>query len=221
MQSNLSKTFSDILSRDVLPFVLLVGIGSVIVWIVPLWWIWGGVVHGIEWLAGLTSWTQSWQHLEGADSFWTAFKIGYVLVTITVSIATAIWGEKILRRLARKHYPHLAATGSGKIHRSLYYNLKANGKFLLLLLVTFPLLFIPYLGKLWLLYLWSIQIKEPTVYDVGALLDMDTQTLRQHTRQSRWISLLAAALNFIPIVNFFVPLFAQILFLHAILDTKA
>jgi len=201
----------------VLPFVLLVGIASVLVWIVPLWWLSGAVVHLVSWLSTLTPWAHQWKE----PDFWSVLKIGYLLVTITISIATAIWGEEILRKLAHKHYPTLAAQGSGKIHRSLYYNLKANGIFLLLLLVTFPLLLIPYFGKIWLLWLWSIQLREPTVYDVGALLDFDKQRVKQYARKSRWVSLLAAALNFIPIVNFFVPLFAQILFMHTILQKES
>ena len=217
MHQTLTKTLRDIFSPEVLPFVLLVGIASVLVWIVPLWWLSGAVVHLVSWLSTLTPWAHQWKE----PDFWSVLKIGYLLVTITISIATAIWGEEILRKLAHKHYPTLAAQGSGKIHRSLYYNLKANGIFLLLLLVTFPLLLIPYFGKIWLLWLWSIQLREPTVYDVGALLDFDKQRVKQYARKSRWVSLLAAALNFIPIVNFFVPLFAQILFMHTIMENES
>jgi len=217
MNHALSKTLRDIFSPAVLSFVLLVGIASVLVWIVPLWWLSGAVVHLLSWLSTLTPWTHQWQE----PDFWSVFKIGYLLVTVTISIATAIWGEEILRKLAHRHYPHLSTGGRGKIHRSLYYNLKANGTFLLLLLVTFPLLFVPYFGKLWLLWLWSIQLREPTVYDVGALLDFDKQRVKQYSRKSRWVSLLASALNFIPIVNFFVPLFAQILFMHTIMEKES
>ena len=217
MNHALSKTLRDIFSPAVLSFVLLVGIASMLVWIVPLWWLSGAVVHLLSWLSTLTPWTHQWQE----PDFWSVFKIGYLLVTVTISIATAIWGEEILRKLAHRHYPHLSTGGRGKIHRSLYYNLKANGTFLLLLLVTFPLLFVPYFGKLWLLWLWSIQLREPTVYDVGALLDFDKQRVKQYSRKSRWVSLLASALNFIPIVNFFVPLFAQILFMHTIMEKES
>jgi len=217
MNKILSKTLRDIFSPEVLLFVLVVGIASVLVWIVPLWWLSGTVVHLVSWLSTMTPWAHQWKE----PDFWSVLKIGYILVTVTISIATAIWGEEILRKLARKHYPHLTTGGRGKIHRSLYYNLKANGTFLLLLLVTFPLLFIPYFGKGWLLWLWSIQLREPTVYDVGALLNFNNRRVKQYTRKSRWVSLLAAALNFIPIVNFFVPLFAQILFMHTIMEKES
>jgi hypothetical protein len=217
MQELIAQTLKDIFSRDVLPFILIVGIGSVLFWIVPLWWLWDGLISIIEWLAHLLPWTRNWSASADITSFWSVLKVGYVLVTITVSIATAVWGEGILRRLVYRHYPDLGATGESRIHRSLYYNLKANGIFVLLLIITFPILFVPYVGKMWLLYLWSIQIKEPTVYDVGALLNLDRRQLGYYTKRSRTISLIAAALNFIPIVNFFVPLFAQILFLHSIM----
>ncbi len=217
MQSILRKTLQDIFSRDVLPFVLTVGIGSVLFWIVPLWWISGGIVHLLSWLTSLTPWAQSWQE----PDFWTTLKIGYFLVIITISIATAIWGEEILRKRIKKHYPHAFAEGSSQVHRSLYYNLKANGMFLLLLILLSPLLFVPYLGKIVLLYLWSIQLKEPTLYDVGAVIGLDKHALKRYAQKSRWVSLLASALNFIPIVNFFVPLFAQFLFAHFVLGDRA
>ena len=218
--SLIAKTLRDIFSREVLPFVLTVGIGSILVWVLPLWWVWDGIVGGVEWLAHWLPWTKEWNADENLTSFWTALKIGYLFVIITISIATAIWGEGILRRLVRKHYPTVDAHGTAKLHRTLYYNLKANGVFLVLLILLSPLLFVPYLGTLLLLYLWSIQLKEPTIYDVGAVLGLEKKELKAHAKKSRWISLLAATLNFIPLVNFFVPLFAQILFLHFVLGEK-
>ncbi len=220
MNSILQKTLKDIFSPRVLAFILLVGIGSVLFWIVPMWWLWDGIIGVVEYLANLLPWSKGWKAGEGVTSFWSVLKVGYILVTVTVSISTAIWGEKILHYIAEKHYPSLIAKGTAKIHRSLYYNLKANAIFILLLIVSIPFLFIPYFGKIVLLYLWSIQIKEPTVYDVGALLDFDRKQIKTYTKKARWISLLAAALNFIPIVNFFVPLFAQILFLHFVLGDQ-
>ena len=216
MSDPILRTLRDVFSREVLGFVLIVGIGATVVWIVPLWWAWGGLVGAVEWLANLLPWSRGWHVDEATVSFWTALKIGYVLVTVTVSIATAVWGEEILRRLAQRHYPHLGAHGTARIHRSLYYTLKANGVFVVLAVVMLPLLFVPYLGTAILLYLWSIQLKDPTLYDVGALLGLSAQARRRARRSVRRIALLAAALNFIPLVNFFVPLFAQILFLHTI-----
>ena len=217
MTAILRKTLQDIFSRDVLPFVLTVGIGSIFVWIVPLWWISGGVVHLLSWLTSFTPWAQSWEE----PDFWTTLKIGYVLLIITISIATAIWGEGIVRKRIHKHYPNVEAQGSGQLHRSLYYTLKANGMFVLLLILFSPLLFVPYLGKIVLVYLWSVQLKEPTSYDVGTMIGLTKKEIKLYTQKSRWVSLFVAALNFIPIVNFFVPLFAQILFAHFVLDDRA
>jgi uncharacterized protein involved in cysteine biosynthesis len=214
------KALRDVFSKEVLPFILTVGIGSVLVWVLPLWWIWDGIVSGVEALADLLPWTAGWRADDDTTSFWTALKIGYLFVIVTISIATALWGEEIVRKLVRKHYPNVRAEGSAKLHRTLYYNLKANALFVLLLIVLLPLLFIPYLGNLLLLWLWSIQLKEPTVYDVGAVIGLSTTDIKHYARKSRPIALLAAALNFIPIVNFFVPLFAQILFLHFVLSRQ-
>ncbi len=71
-----------------------------------------------------------------------------------------------------------------------------------------------------MLWLFSILLKEPMAYDVGALFINDNNLLKEKQRNSRVISVLASLFNYIPILNIFAPIFAQILFLHSLLKDR-
>jgi len=143
-----------------------------------------------------------------------------MLIIITVSILTSIYSEPILIKLAKKHYPDIEIVGTPNITTSLILTIKASLIFLGLLIISIPIIFIPIIGQLWMLWLWSILSKEPTAYDVGALFINDNDVLKKKQKNSRVISLLASLFNYIPILNIFAPIFAQILFLHSILKDR-
>jgi len=123
-------------------------------------------------------------------------------------------------KLAAKEYPAVTPVGSASIHRSIYYTVKASLVFLLLFLLTLPLIFVPLFGQIWMLWLWSILLKEPTVYDVGSLFIPDPKELKQRGKKAGLIALVAATFNYLPFLSIFAPLFAQILFLHYILGSE-
>ena len=114
----------------------------------------------------------------------------------------------------------MPVVGSADIITSILLTLKASAVFLLLFIITLPLLFIPIFGQVVILYLWSVLLKEPTIYDVGALFIDDKKTLRTKRKQTRILAMIAALFNYIPLLNIFAPVFAQILFLHHILKEE-
>jgi len=72
-----------------------------------------------------------------------------------------------------------------------------------------------------MLWLWSIIIKEPTAYDVSSLFIADKKMVKEKTKKSRVIAMIASLFNYVPVLNIFAPVFAQILFLHNILGKDA
>jgi uncharacterized protein involved in cysteine biosynthesis len=149
-----------------------------------------------------------------------AILVGYMLIIVTISIATSIFSEPILKKLAKKHYPNVDIVGSPNIAKSAYLSIKAGVVFLILFLFSSPLIFVPIFGQVWMLWLWSILIKEPNSYDVGSLFISDKEILKDGRKKSTLIAMVASLFNYIPIVNIFAPLFGQILFLHKILTRK-
>jgi uncharacterized protein involved in cysteine biosynthesis len=58
------------------------------------------------------------------------------------------------------------------------------------------------------------------VYDVSSLFIEDKTLIKSKTKKSTRMAMIAAGFNYIPVVNIFAPVFAQILFLHHILGQE-
>ncbi len=217
----ISRTLRDILSPSVLGFILKVGLGSFLFWTVALWLGWAPFERFVASYLAMIPWIGSWQWFQEGGAFLAALATGYALVIVTISLLTSLFSEKLLLKLAAREYPEAKPVGSAAIHRSIYYTLKASVVFLLLFLLTLPLIFVPVFGQVWMLWLWSILLKEPTVYDVGSLFIDDGEELKRRSKKAGLIAMIAALFNYIPFLNIFAPLFAQILFLHYLLGDRA
>ena len=217
MQNIIAKSLSDILSPAVLAFIFKVGFGSILLWVVILWSSWdlysGIIANYIQKIP----FVGNWEWFQSGGAFISALIVGYMLIIITISIATSLFSEPLLIKLAKKHYPDQPVVGSPAIATSIYLSLKAGVVFLLLFLFTFPLIFVPILGQVWMLWLWSILIKEPNTYDVGSLFISDKQKLKTQKKKAGLTAMIASLFNYIPLLNIFAPLFGQIMFLHQIL----
>lgn len=220
MQNVIAKSLSDILSPAVFSFVLKVGFGSILVWVLILWASWDFYEGLIAAYINKIPFIGHFEWFQSAGALLSALIVGYMLIIITVSILTSLLSEPLLIKLAQKHYPGKPVVGSPNIATSVYLSLKAGLVFLLLFLFTFPLIFIPILGQVWMLWLWSILIKEPNTYDVGSLFIADKAVLKQKRKSSGIIAMIASLFNYIPVLNIFAPLFGQILFLHQILGKE-
>ena len=220
MKNTISKSIQDIFSPEVLLFVLKIGFGSIFAWILILWFSWDLYSHFISLYIQKIPLVGSWEWVQSGGSFFIALIVAYMLVIITISALTSIFSEPLLKKLAKKHYPSIEAVGSANITKSLLLTAKASMIFLLVFLVSFPLLFIPVLGQIWMLWLWGILIKEPTAYDVSSLFKSETNSFSVKDKSSGILAMFASLFNYIPLLNIFAPVFAQILFLHTILGKE-
>jgi uncharacterized protein involved in cysteine biosynthesis len=125
-----------------------------------------------------------------------------------------------LKKLVKKHYPQTNVVGSPNIATSVYLSIKSGLIFLFIFMFTFPVVFIPIVGQVYMLWLWSILLKAPTVYDVSSLFISNKQTIKDKTKKSTLIAMIASLFNYVPVLNIFAPVFAQILFLHHILGKE-
>jgi len=216
MKQIITKSLQDILSKDVILFVIKTGFISLVLTLLFVWNMWDILTDII---ASYLSWIP-WEWMQTSGAFVATLLFTYMLFIIMVSLGTSLYSEKLLLALAKKHYPDAPVIGSANITTSILLTLKSIIVFLLLFIITLPLLFIPIWGQVWILYLWSILLKEPTIYDVGALFITDKKTLKEKKKQTSILAMIAALFNYIPLVNIFAPVFAQILFLHHILGKK-
>jgi len=217
MYQTLLKSFRDILSPKVLSFILTIGLGSILFWVAILSYFWEYFESFI--VTHLGNWI-SWEWLQSTISFIAAPLVGYILVIITITLLTSLFSDKLIISLAKKHYSNQAVVGEVSIFGSIVVTIKSIIIFILLFIPLFPLIFVPILGQIVMLYLWSILIKEPMIHDVGGLFIKDKKELKRKSKKATLIAMIAALFNYIPILNIFAPVFAQIVFLHHILKRE-
>ena len=162
MKQIITKSLQDMLSKDVILFVLKMGLISLTVTSLLTWNMWDTFNTLIS---SYLSWIP-WEWLQTSGASVATFSVAYMLFIIIVALLTSLYSEKLLIALAKKHYPDVSVVGSADITTSILLTLKASVVFLLLFMMTLPLLFIPLFGQVVILYLWSILLKEPTIYDV-------------------------------------------------------
>jgi len=213
MHKTIGKTTKDILSLKVMTFTLMIGISSILIWVAILWSYWeefeGLVTSYLSWVP--------WEWAKDTVAYISAPLVGYSMIIITISILTSIFSEYLLISLAKKHYPEHDKIYSVSIISSIVVTIKSIGLFIVLFIVLFPFTFIPILGQVLMLYIWSILLKAPTVHDVGGLFIEDKKILKKRDKKSTLIAMMASLFNYIPILNIFAPIYAQIMFLHHIL----
>jgi len=213
MKKIITKSLKDIFSKDVILFVIQIGFAASILSLTFIWYFWDGLSNFI---ASYLSWIP-WEWLQTSGAKVITFALAYMIFIIIVSLLTSLFSEKLLIKLAKKHYPTVSVVGSVAISTSIVSTLKASLIFLLLFILSLPFLFIPFLGQFMMLYLWSILIKEPTTYDVGSLFIKEKKEIKEETKKTRVLAMIASLFNYVPVMNVFAPVFAQILFLHKIL----
>jgi len=214
MKTIITRSLKDIFSKDVIFFVLKIGLASFALSIAFLWYFWDGIS---SFIASYLSWIP-WEWLQTSGAKMITFSLSYMIFIIIISLLTSLYSEKLLITLAKKHYPEVPVVGSIDISTSIRATLKASAIFLVLFLLSIPFLFIPFVGQIIMLYLWSILIKEPTIYDVGSLFIDSKKELKAKTQKTTLLAMVASLFNYVPVLNLFAPVFGQILFLHKILE---
>jgi len=216
MTQTLAKSFKDIISPTVLLFVLKVTLIALAITAALLWLIGGNINNFV---ASYLTWIP-WEWLQTTGASFASIAISYMLFIMMISIVTSFMIEPLLILLAKKHYPQVKVIGTPNITTSILISLKSALMMFAIFIFTFPVMFIPLVGAVYMLWLWSILLKEPTMYDVSSLFIEDKKEVKRSTKKSTILAMIAAGFNYIPVLNIFSAVFAQILFLHSILGKK-
>ncbi len=216
MKSTITKSLKDILSKDVIAFVIKIALGSMILSTIIIYLLWGSLT---SFISSYLSWIP-WEWLQNTGAGIIKILFVYNLFINILSLLTSLVSEKLLIKIAHKHYPNTQVVGSPNITTSIILTIKASALFLVLFIIAIPFLFIPILGQIVMLYLWSILIKKPTIYDVSSLFMFDKKHYKKKSKKATTIAMIASLFNYIPILNIFAPIYAQILFLHHIFNSK-
>ena len=142
--------------------------------------------------------------------------IYYHLLIIISLMLVGLISDKIVDIVNTKHY-QLQKIGFGTTKESVYISMRQNILFLLLLLILLPILFVPILNIVVIVYLWSIAIKKPMSYDsISTISTKDEyQTLLSKDKlKTTTLSLLTASLFLIPILGILVYILQLLTFTH-------
>lgn len=142
--------------------------------------------------------------------------IYYELVIITSVMIVGIIADKIVDIINDKYY-HNDKRGFGTTFGSVFIALKQNMIFILLLIITFPFLFVPFLNIFIHLLLWFILIKKPNFYDSVAMYATKEEYKKLQNKdrsQTNGIALIAAALFLIPVIGIFIYIVQLLMFAH-------
>jgi len=216
MKETLLKSTRDIFSKDVIIFVFQIGSIAFVLSSLFVWYFWGELA---SFITSYLAWIP-WEWLQTSGAKVMTFGLAYMIFIIVVALLTSLYSEKLLIKLAKKHYPDVTVIGTANISTSILLTLKASIIFLVLFILLLAFIFIPVIGQIVLLYLWSVLLREPTFYDVSALFISDKKVLKEKKKTTRLLAMIASLFNYIPVMNAFAPVFAQILFLHHILGEK-
>ncbi len=209
------KSLKDILSPSVLGFIIKISLGAFLLMGLFFWIFWDSFSHLVASMVSHIPFIGHFEFVQSSGSFLGALIVAYGLIIVAISILTSLYSPKLLLKLAKKSYG-IEGKDASKISKSLYYNIKSGIIFILLLILFLPLLFVPILGQLVMLILWAILLKNPTLYDVSSLFIEDEKDYIG--QKSIWIvAIIASLFNYIPILNLFAPIFAQIMFMHWLL----
>ena len=214
MTQTIVKSFKDILSGTVLLFVAKVTLVSAIITYAVIAWLLGDTIDSF--VVSYLAWIQ-WEWLQNTGAKVASMAVGYMVFIIMISIVTSFMIEPLLIQLAKKHYPQAKVVGTPNVTTSTLISLKSAVMIFFIFIFTFPIMFIPLIGAVYILWLWSILLKKPTIYDVSSLFISDKSEIKAKTKKSTLLAMIAAAFNYIPLLNIFSAVFAQILFLHHVL----
>ena len=216
MNQTITKSLKDLFSATVLAFMAKTTLISLLVTAIAIWLV-NDILTGF--IKEYLSWIP-WEWLQTSGAAVATVAIAYMIFILIHAIVISLMIEPLLIKLAKKEYPDIPVAGNADISTSILLSLKAGMLFLLLFLFTFPIMFIPLIGAIWMLWLWSILIKEPTLYDVSSLFIKEKTKIKGKKKGTTVLAMIASGLNYIPVLNIFSPVFAQILFLHHILNKR-
>jgi len=208
------KSLKDIFSPTVIGFILKITLSAFVLMVIIFWLIWDSFSALVASLVSYIPYIGSISAVQTGASVVVAPILAYGLIVAVISLLTSLYSPKLLIKLGRKNYG-IEGKDNSKISEVIKVNLKAFLIFFILLILTLPLQFIPVVGQIVMLFLWAVLLKEPTLYDVKSIFNIE----KEGTSKSIWIiALIAATFNYIPFINLFAPIFAQIMFMHYLLQ---
>ncbi|HGZ71270.1 MAG TPA: EI24 domain-containing protein [Nitratifractor sp.] len=177
-----------------------------------VWYFKGGVIHDeLNRLLTLLP----FETVEKANAFLILFFMLYNGMVVFALFTTSFFSKGIVQSIEFRCFKDVEVVRDN-LFNSIGHTVKDTVIFALLSIVLFPLLFIPLVNIAVQFILWLFLTKDTLAYDGAALSykDVSQAPIKEHKAAIWSIASVAVAFNFIPIVNFFGPLFGELAMFH-------
>lgn len=223
----LRRAAADLLLPRVLAVMFLPMLGALALWGGLFWW------FGATWVAGLEGFVASAPMPDWIGTVVAGWLLGFAtFMLLAVLLLPAIYLTALLITsllfmpmlvgiVAERHYPELARLNGGSFAGSVGNGLYALVVYLLLWLITLPFWLLGPFGAAISVLLNAWLNQRLFVYD--ALAEHATAAeLAQLRRDAGWplygLAALLGLLHFVPLINFFAPVYMGLAFTHYGLD---
>ncbi len=178
-------------------------IGSAIFWAI-VWFFKGSYLYNE--ILKILMWFP-FQTIEKGLAFFISFYLIYNAIIVTLLVTTSIFSEKIILNSF-----DASEVNTKNQFASILYTLRDGVIFFVASLALFVVLFIPVVNILVQILLWVWLIRDTVTVDALYLNygELRKDIKRAHRKASFVISFMASLFNFLPIIYFFSPLFAEI-----------
>lgn len=156
------------------------------------------------------------QTLQLSVAFMLAALIFYNLFIVTLALLVLVYHKPFLHCLQKRDYPDETLIEGYRKRHFLRIAARDAGVFFLLMIVFFPLFFVPFINLGLQVLLWAWLIKDSYFLAAASLYatDNELKVLKRHSFVLWGIAFMTSLLNLVPVINVLSPFFALIVFFH-------
>ncbi len=148
--------------------------------------------------------------VEVALSYLLGFYFIYNMIVVTMTIVASFYAPQFLMRVRERECPY--DTVYENETTILRYTLRDGAIFIVVSLLAFPLLFIPFVNFIVQVALWVWLAKDTLFFDAASMLfkEPKKRDFKKYALAIWSITMVGAFFNFIPVINLFGPFFSEI-----------
>ncbi len=156
------------------------------------------------------------QTLEAGVAALLAMMVYYNFFIVSLALVVLVYRRPFLETLQLRDYPDAKLVESLKKRTFVSVAFRDVAIFFFLLILFYPLFFVPFANMLTQVLFWAWLIKESYFLSVSSLYaqEAEIKELKKHGFILWSIAIIASLLNLVPIINILSPFFAQILYFH-------
>ena len=155
------------------------------------------------------------QSVEELISIFLAVLFYYMLFSVSISLTFTFQIIDVLKKLSSEQYPKINPQNIQK-NKILFFTIRDLFLFIMISIICYPLLLIPVINIITMIFLWTYVIKDSYYHTIKDLFNLDDL----NKKEQYLLAFFSAILNFIPLINIYAPAFGILLFYHYMLEKR-